>query len=295
MNNLDNQIYHVWRPDLHEAVRQAIRQKRRVVIQSHLPLDDCNFADVTLTGRYVGLTGQLAQFVVEDFDPVYGSAFPPSPECEYTFAALTKLPEGGDAKIEYGGRALIVDQELQRNNLPESLLLKISPPSRLRRLRRHARQACPDDLFLMPGLMLIDQEPINRRRLLALLGHYYRQKNRPKPEIVDISAGGACLRSADSRCHRFLGAEDSYLFFFFSENDGLLNSPTVFMGKKVGILRGDGSAHAGMRIRFMKELLWTGPNEELKWIDIEADGSQTITRMLEEWAKAHPTPEEGSN
>ena len=150
----------------------------------------------------------------------------------------------------------------------------------------HERLSTPQHLFLMPGLMIMDQEPINRRRLLALLGHYYHQKDRPKPTLVDISAGGACLKSNDQRCQRFMGAEENYLFFFFSETDGLLNSPTVLLGKKVGILRGEDASHAGLRIRFLKELVWTGPNEDLKWRDVSGDGSPTIKKMLEEWAQS---------
>lgn len=270
---------------MHEALRAAIRQKKPVIIQSHWQLDDCNTADVSLHGRFFGLSGSLAQFVVTDFDPVYGNAFPKAPDCDYTFAADLLIQHSEKARIEYGGKAAIVDQELQKNNLPESLLLRMSPPTRIRRLRRHTRQSSSNGLFLMPGLMLMDQEPLNRRRLLALLGHYYHQKHRPKPTLVDISAGGVCLATNDNRCKRFMGAEERYLFFFFTETDGMLNNPTVFLGKKVGIYRNDESNHAGLRIRFLKELVWTGPNEDLKWKDIEADGSETIKRMLEVWTQ----------
>lgn len=283
MYDFSNEIYRMWRPDLHEALRAAIRQKKSVSIQIHWRLDDCNTADLTLHGRFSGLTGLLVQFVVLDFDPVYGNAFPAAPECEYSFIADLVLQHSEKARIEYNGRAVIIDQELQKNDLPESLLLRLSPANRIRRLRRHQRQSCPASLFLMPGLMLMDQEPINRRRLLALLGHYYHQKNRPKPELVDISAGGVCLLTNDQRCKRFMGAEESYLFFFFTEVDGMLSSPSVFMGKKVGIYRGGDATHAGLRIRFLKELVWTSPNEDLKWKDISSDGSENIKKMIEEW------------
>lgn len=285
MHNFEPDTYHVWRPDLLEVIKYSIQQRQKALIQSHLALDECNTGDVTLIGRFLGLNGHVAQYVVENFDLDVSNAFPAFPQCEYIFTADLPVREQGVARIEYAGRAVILDQELQRNNLPESLLLRVGQPGRIRRLRRHERRPSSGDLFLMPGLMLMDQEPINRRRLLALLGHYYRQKNRHKPKLVDISAGGVCLESHDPRCNRFLGCEESYLFFFFSENNGLLNSPNVFMGKKVGIYRGEDGNPAGLRIRFLKELVWTGPNEELKWKDVEADGSQTIRKMLEDRAE----------
>lgn len=283
MNNFDPDTYHVWRPNLLDVIQYAIQQHQKAVVQSHLDLDACNTADVSLNGRFLGITSQIAQYVVENFDLNVSNSLPRAPHCEYSFSADVPVPQLGVIRIEYAGRAVIIDQELQRNGLPESMLLRLGQPNRIRRLRRHERQVCPANLFLMPGLMLMDQEPINRRRLLALLGHYYRQKNRPKPNLIDISAGGVCLESNDPRCNRFLGCEESFLFFFFSESNGLLNSPTVFMGKKVGIYRGPNSAPAGLRIRFLKELVWTAPNEDLKWKDVEADGSATIKKMIEEW------------
>lgn len=270
----------MWRPDLQEAIRSAMRQKKKVVIQTHWPIDSCDAADFVFSGRIVGLTSQLAQYVVESFDCDNGNIYPKSPECEYVFAADMPV-KNSRHRIEYGGKAKINDQELLKNGMPESLLLKIGAPSRIRRLRMHTRHAGLSETILMPGLLVMDQEPQNRRRLLALLGHYYKQKQRTRLELVDISAGGACLRISDLRFNRLLGAGEHYLFFFFPEQDGLLMSPCVFLAKKAGILRDEGSAYAGIRLRFLKELVWTGPNEELKWNDISQDGSESLQHLME--------------
>lgn len=283
-HDFDIDTYRMWRPPLQQAIIAAIKQKQKVTITTHWPLDELNTADLILNGRFVGLTGQLAQYIVDEFDPELGKTAPAAPECEYVFAADLSLGEGV-SRVEYGGRAIIVDHELQKNNIPESLLLRLGLPVSTRRLRRHRRESGSTDIFLMPGIMLMDHEPVNRRRLLALLGHYYKQKTRPKPTLVDISAGGASIRSEDYCCQRFLGAEGSYLFFFFTEENGILKSPHVFLAKKVGILRDKNSSHSGLRLRFLKELIWTGPNEDLKWISVEADGSLTIKRIIEKQKK----------
>lgn len=280
MHELDNEIYHLWRPDLGGIVRRAIAQKCSVVIQSHLPLDPCNSADVRLEGKFLGLTGQHAQYLVENFDLDTARNYPPSPTCDYSFAVDMPLNGGGLSRIEYGGRAMIMDQELQKNNLPEFLLLRITAPTRIRHARRHERLDCPEDLFSMPGLMLIDREPTDRRRLLALLWHYYRQKTRPKPELVNISAGGVCLKTEDPRCHRFMGNEERYLFFFFTPAMGKQKVPTVLVGKKVGLFRSDAARRNGLRIQFLREMIWTNPDEELKWIDVENNGSQAIRKLM---------------
>lgn len=279
-HDFDIDTFRMWRPPLQQAIIAAIKQKQMVTITTHWPLDELNTADLTLNGRFVGLTQQLAQYIVDEFDPELGKTAPAAPECEYVFAADLSLGSGL-SRFEYGGRAIIVDQELQKNNIPESLLLRLGLPLSIRRIRRHRRERGASDIFLMPGLMLMEEEPGNRRRLLALLGHYYKQKTRPKPVLVDISAGGASLKTDDHSCQRFLGADCSYLFFFFTEENGVLKSPHVFMAKKAGILRDKDSSHAGLRLRFLKELVWTGPNEDLKWINIEADGSATIKRILD--------------
>lgn len=280
MNNFYFETYHLWHPDFRQALSYAIRNKSAVTITSNMPIDECNKADIDLKGRFVGVSGSYLQFVVENFAPDLSNNFPGAPECEYAFKAASPFPGNGEALFEYGGRAYIIDQELQSNDIPESLLLRLSPPSRLRRLRQHGRVPSPEGVILMPGLLLLDREPINRRRLLALLGYYYRQKERPRPGLVDISAGGACLETSDPHCLRFMGTEESFLFFFFSEKDGVLDNPHVFMARKVGLLRDEKSQHTGLRIKFLRELVWTGPNEELKWLNIEFSGSESIKEII---------------
>lgn len=283
MHDFENETYRVWRPDLHRIVRQAIAQKSAVIMESHMPLDECNSADVRLTGRFLKMVGHQAQYIVDNYDLDIARNFPVAPECEYSLDVDMPLSDGNMARMAYAGKAFVLDTELGRNNLPEGLLLRMTRPSRVRHLRRHERLNCDDRFIMMPGLMLIDQPPANRRHLLNLLGHYYHQRARPKPALVDISAGGVCLRTEDQRCQRFMGAEEYYLFFFFSGGLNDSRCPHVFIGKKVGILRGNDSRHTGLRIRFLKEMIWSDPGEELKWINVEADGSKTIRKLVEAW------------
>lgn len=283
MNNFDNESYQIWHSELREVFREAIGQKSDMVIYSHLPLDLCNSADVTLYGKVLAFTSQKAQYMVDGFDLSSSRNFLPSPQCEYSFAVNMPAPGGGVRKIEYSGRAVILDRSLQKNNLPDGLLLRVSRPNRIRHLRRHARSECPAGQILMPGLVLVDKPPANRRSLLNLLANYYQRKNRQPPNIINISAGGVCLQTRDQGAQRLLSSEENYLFFFFTQKPEPGACPNIFMGKKVGIFRRDSATMPALRIRFMRELVWNDPAEEIIWKDISTEGSDTLNVLLEIW------------
>lgn len=283
MNNLDSDTYHIWHPDRYEIFKDAIAQKSRVTIQSHLPLDKCDSADVFLFGRFLAITGQQAQYLVDDWDLNAANVLPPAPSCEYVFSVKAPKDGSGAGIVEYFGRGVMLDEELGRNNLPESLLLRVALPSRVRQKRMHERHKCDGSNLLMPGLMLIDAEPTDRRKLLNFLARYYEQRNRPRPKLIDISAGGVCLETEDPYCQRFLGAEESYLFFFFPNTVGKPKFPCVFLGKKVGLFRAASARHAGLRIRFSRELIWGNPFGELRWVEVESHGSSTMREILANW------------
>lgn len=276
MRGFNNEIYHVWRPEFDEVAQQAIRQHSDVEIHCHMPLDECNSADVELKGRFLAIDNFQAQFLVESYDLELTKNYAVFPDCEYSFAADAQVQD----KMEYAGRAIILDTELKKNNLPAGLLLKLSPPTSIRRVRRHERIACADSRIAMPGLMLIDQPPQSKKQLLALLAHYYKDKKRPRPELVNISAGGVCLKTKDMRYHRLMGTDENYLFFFFSDDGNGIGSPHVFLCKKVGIFRGTSSLNTCLRIKFLKELVWELPENELKWVDVEKEGSRVVQIML---------------
>lgn len=289
MKNLDSSTYTVWRHDLLEIARQAVCQKIKVTVCVHFALDECNTADLTLYGEFLKITGHQAQFLVNGFDLDPGRSFPDFPECDYSFNITVEKKGGGKNKVEYGGRALILDQELGKNGLPTGLLMRLSPPTRARPVRMHARESCPAHLFRLPGLMLAGQEPLHRRHLLNILGHYYQQSSRPKPKLINISAGGVCLETEDPHCLRFMGADERFLFFFFSGDESSILCPNIFVGKKVGLFRDDKDKLTGLRIRFLREMLWTDPFSEVKWLNIESDGSSTIRKILAE-GRREPDP-----
>lgn len=283
MENFELDRYHIWRSDFHEIFRDAISQKSPVTVSSHLPLDLCNSADVTLYGKMLALTDVKAQFMVDTYDLALTNAFPPSPQCEYSLAVNTTGPNGSQGKVEYSGRATILDYSLQRNNLPDALLLRITRPNRSRNVRRYTRSECDAGQVVMPGLILVDHAPTSRRALLTLLARYYQRKNRNAPRVINISAGGVCVETRDHGGQRLLSSDEYYLFFFFPEKPSQGLAPHVFLGKKVGIFRRDKNTWPAMRIRFLREMVWVNPAEEIVWKNIEREGSETLSVLLECW------------
>jgi len=280
MFSQDKETRHIWHPDLFEIFEQARLQKSLVTIQSHLPLDLCNTADLTLSGRFGSLVGQQAKFKVESIDMFLEKRFPVDPGCEYAFAL--DLPMGGKryGRIEYAGKATILDRILQKNDLPDELLLRVSLPSRIRHMRRHQRRKSEECQDMIPGLILIDREPTDRRQLLRLLSHYFRKNNARRPRLINISAGGVCVETSDSSGYRLLAADERYLFFFFLKSPQLSKLPIVFLGRKVGAFKASESGSAALRIQFLRELVWKGQNMELEWQDVSGNGSDRMRKIL---------------
>lgn len=273
--------YHVWRPNLDDVAKLAINQRNRVTLWTHWPLDKCNKADLTLYGRFIAFGNFQAQFLTENYRLDLSKNFPANPECDYTFKARMTDETGAAVVMEYGGRALILDSELGKNDLPLGLLLRVSAPTRAKRVRAHNRVTQTGDIAGMPGLMLVEKIPASRMELLALLALYYKDKTRERPTLVDISAGGVCVKTGDTHYQRIHGSGDKFLFFFFTDEKTGHMTPAVFVCKKVGIFRDPDSQRAGLRLKFIKELVWEQPEDNLKWIDVEAGGSIFLGKILD--------------
>lgn len=276
----DKETTHIWHPSLFEIFNQTRLQKSLVNFQSHLPLDACNTADMQLLGKIEQLSGQQAKFVVESIDMSLENHFPRDPLGEYSFEVDLPIGRRRVARMEYSGKAVILERKLQKNDLPAELLLRISLPSRIRHVRRHNRIASNFCEPMVPGLVLIDRTPTSRRQLLRLLEYYYRRRWKSRPRLVNISAGGVCVETSDASGHRLLAADERYLFFFFLKAPEKEKVPLVFVGRKVGAYKVQENGTAALRIQFLRELIWTGPNTDLEWRDISATGSDRLRQLF---------------
>lgn len=256
----------------------AKAQGAAVTLKSHMRLDAVTEADVTMRGGITAVRGQMAAFRAEGYDFAFSNRAPQDPGCTYAFAVDLPRALRDVIRVEYEGRATILDRALGRNNLPKTLGLRVSLPSRVRRRRRHDRLCCRPGRVEAAGLVLVEAPPRRPQELARLLESAAAQG---APELLNLSVSGACLLAGEAIRQKLMAAQERYLVSFRALTPEGPSRPLAFLGRKVGVFpRRDGPA--ALRIRFSEELLWNGG--ELSWLNIERNGSAVLARLLRHWA-----------
>lgn len=278
MNQRDR--LNLWQPDILGIFQAAQTQRSAVTLRSHLRLDAVNDADVILHGGITAVNGQVARFRAESYDFAFGGHAPEDPACAYAFALELPRALRDVIRVEYEGRATILDRELGRNNLPKTLELRVSLPSKIRRRRRHDRIACGPGRVEDAALVLVEAPPRRRADLERLLAAPFA--GREAPRLLNLSVSGVCLLAGEAIRQKLMAAQERYLLSFVPCTPERAARPLVFLGRKVGVYpRREGPA--ALRIRFCDELDPTASGEELRWQNIERNGSAALPRVFRHW------------
>lgn len=278
MNQRDR--LNLWQPDILGIFQAAQAQRATVTLRSHLRLDAVNDADVTLHGGITAVNGQVARFRAESYDFAFSDHAPEDPACAYAFALDLPRALREVIRVEYEGRATILDRQLGRNNLPKTLELRVSLPSKIRRRRRHDRTACGPGRVEDAALVLVEAPPRRRADLERLLAAPFA--GREAPRLLNLSVSGACLLAGEAIRQKLMAAQERYLLSFVPCTPEREPRPLVFLGRKVGVYpRGEGPA--ALRIRFCDELDASAPGGELRWQNIERNGSAALPRIFRCW------------
>lgn len=278
MNQRDR--LNLWHPDILGIFQAAQTQRSAVTLRSHLRLDAVNEADVILHGGITAVSGQVARFRAESYDFAFGDRAPEDPACAYAFALELPRALRDVIRVEYEGRATILDRELGRNNLPKTLELRVSLPSKIRRRRRHDRIACGPGRVEDAALVLVEAPPRRRADLERLLAAPFA--GREAPRLLNLSVSGVCLLAGEAIRQKLMAAQERYLLSFVPCTPERAARPLVFLGRKVGVYpRREGPA--ALRIRFCDELDPTASGEELRWQNIERNGSAALPRVFRHW------------
>ncbi|MDE5879067.1 MAG: hypothetical protein K2G99_03440 [Desulfovibrio sp.] len=271
--------YHLWHPDILGIFQAAREQGAPVTLKSHMRLDEANAADVTLRGGITAVRGQVARFRADDYDFAFSDRAPADPACAYAFAVDLPRALRDVIRVEYEGRATILNRALGRNNLPMALELRVSLPSKIRRRRRHDRIPCRPGRVEGAGLVLVEAPPRRAADLERLLETARGQGGQ---QLLNLSVSGACLLAGEAIRQKLMAAQERYLVAFTPLTPARPERPLAFLGRKVGVYpRREGTA--ALRIRFSEELDWN--NGELRWLNIERNGSPALARLLRHWAK----------
>lgn len=269
--------YHLWHPDILGIFQAAKAQGAPVTLQSHMRLDAANEADVTMRCGITAVRGQVARFRADSYDFSFGSHAPQDPGCTYAFSVDLPRAIRDVIRVEYEGRATILDRALGRNNLPKALELRVSLPSRIRRRRRHDRIPCRPGRVEGAGLVLVEAPPRRPQDLARLLEAAAAQG---APQLLNLSVSGACLLAGEAIRQKLMAAQERYLVAFTPLTPARTPRPLAFLGRKVGVYPRPGG-RAALRIRFSEELDWNG--DELRWLNIERNGSAMLARLLRHW------------
>ena len=271
--------YHLWHPDILGIFQAAQAQGAPVTLKSHMRLDAANEADVTLRGGITAVRGQVARFRADGYDFSFSGRAPADPACSYAFSVDLPRALRDVIRVEYEGRATILDRALGRNNLPKTLELRVSLPSKIRRRRRHDRISCGPGRVEGARLILVEAPPRRPADLERLLE---AADGQAEQQLLNLSVSGACLLAGEAIRQKLMAAQERYLVAFTPVTPVRPPRPLAFLGRKVGVFpRPDGPA--ALRIRFSEELDWK--DGELRWLNIERNGSAVLARLLRYWEK----------
>lgn len=273
--------HHLWHPDILGIFQAAQAQRAAVSVRCHLRLDAANEADVALRGGITAVSGQVVRFRAEGYDFSFSDHAPKDPSCGYAFALDLPRALRDVIRVEYEGRATILERELGRNNLPKILELRVSLPSKIRRRRRHDRITCGPGRVEDAALVLVEAPPRRRGDLERLLAAPFA--GREATSLLNLSVSGACLLAGEAIRQKLMAAQERYLLSFVPCTPGRAPRPLVFLGRKVGVYPRPGGS-AALRIRFCDELDAGAPGEELRWQNIERNGSAALPRIFRCWA-----------
>lgn len=269
--------YHVWHTDTLDIFQAAQAQEAPVALKCRMRLDAAKWSDVVLRGKIASVRGHMVRFRTDSHSCSAGERAPADPACAYAFAVDMPYALGEDIRVEYEGRALILDRAPSSGNVPEILELRVSLPSKIRRQRRHDRVACGPGRVEAERLVLVEARP---RRIPDLERLLEAPDEHGAPQLLNLSASGACLLAGTAIRQKLMAVQERYLVSFRPLTPERAARPLAFLGRKVGVFpRRDGPS--ALRIRFFEELEWK--ESGLDWHNIERKGSAALARLLGHW------------
>lgn len=270
-------ICHIWHSDTLDIFQAAQAQQAQVILKCHMRLEAGVKADVAFHGSITAVRGHMALFKVESHTCSASDRSPEEPACAYAFAVDMPYALGEDIRVEYEGRALILDRAPERGKVPELLELRVSLPSIIRRQRRHDRIACVPGRVEAERLVLVETRP---RRISELDRLLEAPDGHGAPRLLNLSASGACLLAGTAIRQKLMAVQERYLVSFLPLIPQKAERPLAFLGRKVGVFPCRNGPSA-LRIRFFEELEWQ--ENELAWRNIERKGSLSLARLLKQW------------
>lgn len=150
-----------------------------------------------------------------------------------------------------------------------------------RRMRRDKRIAWLPEYSKISGVIRLDAIPETKADLKNLILQHYRH-NAGKPQIINISAAGACALMPDEAELKSLSTDTHFLLYIISDKLDMMNAAYVFLGKKIGVTSSDVSNMLKLRMQFTHEMDLTDDQVYFDWTEITQTGSERLGLFIEE-------------
>lgn len=181
---------------------------------------------------------------------------------------------------EYSSTGTVMDLERDDDALPLLVALQLGQHLAMRPPRRYDRIVWRPAKDSLVRLLAARPAPEDRKELEALLREAMRLHDK-SDDVVDISAGGACILNYMAPAVTTPGFGAFYLLLFSPHKNEKGALPFVFLAKKAGSRR-NGPEQQGLRLHFVKELDWQASTEgQLVWREIDHCGSEGLNLLLQ--------------
>lgn len=268
--------YQLWSPNSFAVFEEVERRNVEVKIYGGFRIKG-HVHDMALTGRFFDVAGSTVIFVVQEQKILPGKGKEEERACNFSFSLEQEMPSGDSEKMGFYGRGSILETEKNADGTPRRLMLRLSRRYVTRKLRRYKRVLWDGANTSLLGLMVVTALPGSLTELRARLTAYFKNKAAPQiADLVNISAGGACLCVEEELAKKALMADEMYMFFLMPKTAAPDEPPYILMGKKAGLCRETCAVGAALRMRFLYELEWSDNHTSLHWTDIENSGSPRL-------------------
>lgn len=278
--------YQLWSPNSFAVFKEVERRNVEVKIYGSFRVQG-RLQDMALKGRFFDVTGSTVIFAVLEQKILPGKGKEEERSCNFSFRLEQAMPSGDSEKIGFYGRGSILEAEKNADGTPRRLMLRLSRQYVTRKLRRDKRVLWDAANTGLLGLMVVTALPGSLTELRARLKAYFKNATAPQlADLVNISAGGACLCVEEELAKKALMADELYMFFLLPKSAAPGDPPYILMGKKAGLCREACAVGAALRMRFLYELEWGKSHTTLHWADIGNSGSPRLRVELDARVRA---------
>ena len=277
----DNQL-ELWRSASLLLMQELIENGTEITLTVQINREAFSF-DLEIAGILTDLDSNIAMFRASDTSIahyLHTSDGEMAIPFNISFVLNVICIAGYPLPMLHRGHGHILAVRLQDGEL--YLTIRLSPHFTTRAIRRHERLDWEPYMKASVGLKIISPIPKKRIFLRPVVDDILRETEH-KPEIMNISAGGACLLVHRELASHSMAESSSYLMVFspYAERN---KPPFIIQCRKSGI-RPDSEVglYVGLRLQFVRELDWKLSTEDLFWKNIIAYGSDTFGEVVEKF------------